>query len=309
MTAPGRAPEALIGFELITEIIETALYSAYLKGTIPLSAIVIGPSGGGKSKSIMQYGGTNGCHLTNDITSSGLQEILERDHEGKIRTLIIPDFNVVLSHRASTLQLTIANLLSVTSEGTVRIDDGREKKETKHLPVGIITAMTRELYMHVARKWAILGFNRRFIPIFFEYSVRTRQQIQDSIASDTVSLLQLLPREIHRPAYADVSIPKDFSQRIQGLSDDLSNNIGWIPNLQRRSHKAKEPTKDYDETKPRADKAVFVGKALEFTPHLALRSMARAHALKEGRQHVEQPDINFLMALIEFTRYDQPGKI
>jgi hypothetical protein len=302
------APEALIGFEQITEILETALYSAYLKGTIPLSVIVIGPSGGGKSKAVMQYGGSNGCHLTNDITSSGLQEILERDYEGKIRTLVIPDFNVVLSHRASTLQLTIANLLSVTSEGTVRIDDGREKKETKHLPVGIITAMTRELYMHVARKWAILGFNRRFIPVFFEYSVRTRQRIQDSISSDFVSLLQLLPKEMHRPPYSDVSIPKDHAQKIQGLSDDLSNNIGWIPNLQRRPHRAKDATKDYDENK-KPDKAVFIGKALEFTPHLALRSMARAHALKDGRQIVDAQDINFLMTMIEFTRYDQPGKI
>lgn len=302
------APEMLIGFESIMEILETALHSAYLHGTIPLSVILIGPSGGGKSKAVMQYAGSNGCHLTNDITSSGLQEILEKDYEGKVKTLVIPDFNVVLSHRASTLQLTIANLLSVTSEGTVRIDDGREKKETKHLPIGIITAMTRELYTHVARKWAILGFNRRFLPVYFDYSVKTRQRVQESIMAGTVSLLQLLPRMLERPTYADIPIPSDMAIKIQALSDDLSNNIGWIPNMQRRSPQHKKETENHDGEK-KESKATFIGKQLEFTPHLALRSFAKAHALKDGRTMVSHTDIDFLMRLIEFTRFDQPGKI
>src|SRR5216684_1802124 len=114
--------EQLIGLDPLLEIVETAIYSAHLADTIPISAILIGPSGAGKSKAIIQYKGTNGCHLTNDVTSMGLQDILGADHENKVRFLVVPDFNVVLSHRASTLQLTVANLLSVLSEGTMRID-------------------------------------------------------------------------------------------------------------------------------------------------------------------------------------------
>ena len=289
--------EMLIGFDAIMEIVETALYSAYIAGTIPLSVILIGPSGGGKSKVIMQYSGSTGCHLTNDITSSGLQQLLERDYEGKIRTLVIPDFNVVLSHRSSTLQLTIANLLSVTSEGTVRIDDGREKKETKHVPIGIITAMTRELYTHVAKKWAILGFNRRFLPIYFEYSMETRKRVQQSITAGSATLLQLAPRMMHaNGVMRDVEVGTNYALEIQSLSDELSNNIGYIPMRMRQPSKDKE-------------KSFFIGKQLEFTPHLALRSMARAHALKSGRDNVTAEDITFITHLLDFTRFDRPGRI
>jgi hypothetical protein len=288
--------EKLIGLEPLLEIVETALFTAHLHDTIPMSCILIGPSGGGKSKAIMQYKESNGCHLTNDITSSGLLELLSGDHEQKINFLIVPDFNVVLSHKTSTLQLTIANLLPVTSEGTVRCDDGRLKKETKHNPVGILTAMTRDLYEHVARKWQVLGFQRRFLPLYFEYGIETRLKIQDSIAQGATTLLQLLPRSLTPPLKkVDVNVA-DMSQRIQAISNELAENIGYVPvrGLTEKRGKFKSKT-------------AFVGKQLEFSPHLALRSFARAHALKNKRNHVTSEDFDFLVRLMRYTRYDRPG--
>lgn len=287
--------EQLIGLNPLLEIVETAIFSSHLAGTIPISVILIGPSGAGKSKAIMQYRGTNGCHLTNDITSMGLQELLAPDHENKIRFIVVPDFNVVLSHRASTLQLTVANLLSVTSEGTIRVDDGRNKKEVKHAPIGIVTAMTRDLYARVAARWAMLGFSRRFLPVYYEYTLETRHKIQESIASGETTLLQLLPNDVKIPSIkGEVSIGT-YSAKIQSISDELATNIGYIP---KRGHAGK--------AKAAADN---IGKQLEFTPHLALRSMARAHALRDGRKIVNDADIKFLMNLIQYTRYDRPGQL
>ncbi len=265
-----RPSEALIGVENLSEIAETALFSAYLTKNVPTSLIFIGPSGAGKSKLVMQYQNVNGSHLTSDITSIGLQELLAGDPQDRIRFLIVPDFNVVLSHRASTLQLTIANLLSVTSEGTVRIDDGRLKKETKHTPCGIMTAMTRDLYSMFARKWAVLGFNRRFIPIYYDYSLQTRQKINTAIMGGYVTLLQLARAAIPMPKkLQEVNISNAMGQRIQLLSDELANNIGYIPSRREKGVKGSHGG------------ARFIGKQLEFTPHLALRSMGRAHALRE----------------------------
>lgn len=287
--------ESLIGVESLSEIAETALFSAYLTKNVPTSLVFIGPSGAGKSKLVMQYQNINGSHLTTDITSSGLQELLAGDPMNKIRFLIVPDFNVVLSHRASTLQLTIANLLSVTSEGTVRIDDGRLKKETKHNPCGIMTAMTRELYSQFARKWAVLGFNRRFLPIYYDYGLGTRQKINVAIMTGKVTLLQLARSAIPMPKReCDVTIATPVAIRIQSLSDELATNIGWVPISRRGGGKSG---------------AIFTEKQLEFSPHLALRSMARAHALREGRGTVGDDDLNFLLKLIGFTRYDRPGML
>lgn len=288
------------------EILETILLTAHVAGTIPISAILIGPSGAGKSKGVMQFRDADGCHLTTDVTSIGIQEILSRDKEGKIRFLIVPDFNLVLSHRASTLQLTIANLLSVTSEGTVRIDDGRVVKEVKHAPVGIITAMTRELYAHVARKWSVIGFNRRFLPVYYDYSTETRFKIQDGISTGSVSLMQLASKQVEPPPMQTVVEMGDESKTIQQLSTELAENIGWLPiNRHRKEGEEEKPTEGI-KTASRKAGAVFIGKQLEFSPHLSLRTMAQAHALKEKRTAVSREDVAFLMRLITFTRYDRP---
>lgn len=286
--------ETMIATEQLCEIIETVLFSAYLTDSIPVSVMLVGPSGAGKSKLVMQYQASIGCHVTTDITSMGLQELLARDHEQHIKFIIIPDFNIVLSHRQSTLQLTIGNLLSVTSEGTIRIDDGRAVKETKHGPIGIISAMTRDMYASIARKWTALGFNRRFIPINYDYSLQTRERIQLGIANGGVTMLQLLEKEIVPPSEVQVSIDPNFSTRLMMFSNELATNIGYIA-----SH-SKKNDKDF---KPRA---VFTGKQMEFSPHLVLRTLARAHALKNGRSEVSEADIVFCMKVISFTRFDQP---
>jgi hypothetical protein len=284
--------EKLIGLDILTEIVETAIFSAHLTDTIPISLILIGQSGSGKSKLIIAYNSTIGCHLTNDVTSMGLSDLMSADIAGKIRFLIVPDFNLVLSHRSSTTTLTVANLLSLLSEGTVRVDDGRIKKEVQHIPVGILTAMTRDLYSLYARKWAILGLNRRFIPIYYEYSLETRMKIQDSIAAGKTTLLQLNGKKLALPsAPTDVDLAEYVSQ-LKAASDELATNIGWIP--------------AYHRIKPK-NSAAFSGKALEFSPHLALRSMARAHALREKRKEVTPTDVAFIMKLLQFTRYDRPG--
>jgi hypothetical protein len=287
--------ETMIGTEPLCEIVETAIYSGYLAEGIPISAMLVGPSGAGKSKVLMQYQNSIGCHVTTDVTSMGLQELLALDKQEKLRFIVIPDFNIVLSHRQSTLQLTIGNLLSMTSEGTIRIDDGRAVKEAKHGPVGILSAMTREIYAGMGKKWSALGFSRRFLPINYDYSLPTREKIQRGIANGLVTMLHLAERNITAPERnINVAISEEESNRIMSYSHDLATNIGWLP--------AKGRSRE-GQFKP---KAIFVGKQIEFSPHIVLRTLARAHALRDGRREVNDSDLEFVMKVIAFTRFDQP---
>lgn len=302
------AGETMIGTEPLCEILETVLFSAHLTNAIPVSIMLIGPSGAGKSKLVMQYQHSAGCHVTTDVTSMGLQELLAKDVAGDIRFIIIPDFNLVLSHRHSTLQLTIGNLLSMTSEGTIRIDDGRANKETKHAPIGIVSAMTRDMYAGIGRKWTALGFNRRFLPINYDYGIRTREQVQMSISQGLTTMLHLAERKILVPAHrTNVGIADNLALRISRYSDDLAINIGWVAT---RAGKKKSSSGPVDRTK--ADqgefqpKAIFTGKQIEFSPHIVLRTLARAHALRANRHDVTEDDLEFLMKVIAFTRFDQP---
>lgn len=285
-------PEILIGVEQLVEIIETGIFTAYLPDCIPISLMLIGPSGAGKSKMVMQFQQSIGCHVTTDITSMGLQELLARDQKGELKFIMIPDFNIVLSHKPSTLQLTIGNLLSVTSEGSIRIDDGRAVKETKHSPIGIISAMTREMYGSIGRKWTALGFSRRFIPINYDYSLATREIIQKNISLGAITAMQLVEKKIKKPTVLNSTISEEDSNRIMGFSMELAHNLGWIATRSKIGRF--EP------------KAVFAAKHLEFSPHITLRSLARANAIKHGRTVVSEEDIIFCMKVIGFTRFDRP---
>lgn len=314
-TSSGRTlDEAMIGMEPICEILETVFYSAHLQHSIPLSVMLIGPSGAGKSKAVMQYQHSVGCHVTTDVTSMGLQELLARDIKGEINFIIIPDFNLVLSHRHSTLQLTIGNLLSMTSEGTVRIDDGRAVKETKHGPIGIVSAMTREMYAGIGKKWVALGFNRRFLPINYDYGLKTREQVQYSISNGFTTMLHLVEKKILVPSHkVEVEISSKDAARLMTFSNDLANNIGWVPINSHSNKKLRKPLRDGRGVKRQAQapeefapRALFTGKQIEFSPHIVLRTLAKAHALREERTLVNEYDMDFIMRLIAFTRFDQP---
>jgi hypothetical protein len=306
--------ETMIGTESLSEILETILHSAHLTQAIPLSCMLIGPSGAGKSKLVMQYQSAVGCHLTTDVTSMGLQEILAKDTEEKVRFIILPDFNLVLSHRTSTLQLTIGNLLSMTSEGTIRIDDGRAVKETKHGPIGIISAMTREMYATIGKKWIALGFSRRFLPINYDYGLQTREKVQASIATGRTTMLHLPERKLSiTKQKVAVAISEEDSNRIILYSNELAHNIGWIP-LRAGAHPRKNKNGQQITVRPEfrqgsdiaKPKAIFTGKQMEFSPHIVLRTLARAHALRDQRDKVNEDDMSFVMQVIAFTRYDQP---
>jgi hypothetical protein len=298
----GAPVESMVGMEQLTEVIETAIMTGYVRGAIPVSLMLIGPSGAGKSKLLMQYIGSAGCHITTDLTSMGMQELLARDVENKIRFIVVPDFNIVLSHRASTLQLTIANLLSMLSEGCVRIDDGRAVKETKHDPIGMISAMTSDMYATVGKKWVAMGFSRRFIPINYDYGLPTREKIQITISEGLITMLQLAGKKLPIHPITDIRISKEHSQRLMMYSNDLAVNIAWIPQRGKMQARRDKGTA----TPTFQNRAVFTGKQVEFSPHLVLRSLASAHALLVNRTEVNEDDLIFCMKVISFTRFDQP---
>jgi hypothetical protein len=291
--------KSLIAMDLLQEALETAFYTAPVRGTIPTSIMLIGLPGTGKSKAILQFNAPS-IHVTNDVTSSGLCEVLENDKTGALRHLVIPDFNIVVNHRQSTSSLTIATLLTVMSEGIARVDDGRRKKEIVHAPIGIITAMTREVYEQHAKKFSQLGIGRRFCYMFFGYSFITRDKVQTEIASGSVSLQQLLPRNLILPKHTEwpltIVIKEQEAMDIRLFSQEMASNLSYQPRWVREE--------DSFVIKP------FRGASpVEFTPHMVLRTMAQGHALRAGRMIVNHEDLEFLKNFVSFTNYALPVQL
>ena len=290
--------EKLIGLDTLTEILETVIWSGALANSIPISVLIVGQSGTGKSKTVLSFEAPS-LFCTNDMTSSGLFEAMQRDRENKIRHIVFPDMNAILSHKGSTTDLFFGNMLALMSEGITRIDDGRQQKEMPHLPVGLIAAATPEMYDLQDKKWSMTGFKRRFLPLFYTYSMQTRQRVNGEIREGNITLKQLTKKKIELPkTLATVAISKEEGLRIEAMSLQLADSLSWS------AQRFRDP-----ESKRIFVRAVAGAMPMEFTPHLILRSLASTNALKHRRGKVGPKDIEFLSMTINFTRYGSPVQL
>jgi hypothetical protein len=291
--------KSMIAMELLQETLKAVIFTGCLAGTVPLSVILVGPPGTGKSKAMLQFCSPS-LHVTNDVTTSGLSDIINDDKAGLVRHIVIPDFNIVVSHKAATTNLTVANLLTLTSEGSVRIDDGRRQKELKHAPIGIITAMTREVYEEHAKRFRKLGIGRRFTPLFFNYGLPTRISIQKEISNGGVTLEQLLPYPVVLPPPpcwpVKINIEEKESDRLRELSREMSENLSYQPRWERED--GNYVIRPFRGTSP-----------LEFTPHMVLRTLAQGRALSDRKIRVHAEDVDFVMEVVRFTNYGVPVQL
>lgn len=288
----------LIGTRSLEEIIETAIFTGHLAQTVPVSLMLIGPSGAGKSKMLLKFQG-NMLHRSDDVTSSGLQNIMQVDEkEQAITHIVLPDFNAPLSHKPATSTLLVANLLTMMSDGTARIDDGREVKTLVHNPIGILTAVTPEMYSKNEHKWKVLGFKRRFLPIFYDYTPATIIKAQQRICKGRVTSEPLTEKKIlFRGKKIDVKLNRREAEDIMHLSVYLAECLA-IHGIRKRD----------EDKKIKAE--IVPGKTLlPYAPHLLLQAIARGNALKSGRKIVLKKDIAFCAELLSFCRYGEPKRL
>lgn len=284
-------PSQLYHIEALEEVIETVLFTSFIRDENPVSIIIVGPSGIGKSMMLSRYESEQ-FRRTDSISSMGLFDISVRDSKNEIKFLLMPDMNPTLSRKPSTVQSTIANLLSFTADGTVRIDDGRANKECKHAPVGLITAATDDIYNKQAYKWYALGLRRRIIPIFFKYSTDTTQKLQTLVSKDKVhstppELKKLMPPQKVRPG-----IPSSIMPKIEGLAMRFSTLLGKLYSMDHHNMKK-----------------WHVRDVVPIAPQITLTTLLRAHALKNKRATATQEDFAFICRFLDFCDPEHPREI
>lgn len=276
--------------EPLIEIIETALFTASIRDEIPVSIILVGPSGSAKSKLIKLYESPN-VHVTDNVTSQGLWEILQRDSKGEKNFILIPDINPTLSRRASTTTATVGNLLSVTGDGTVRIDDGRGDKVCKHAPMGLITACTPEIYQRHARQWFALGLIRRIIPVFYSYTTATQNALQKLVRDGKIHASFGAPKNFSLPESARPALDNDSLFEFELLSGALALNLGKLQFVENGIKKWQ------------------VKKVIPVSPHVTIRTLAMAHALRRKSGSVEKQELDFITSFVDFTDPEAPKAI
>ncbi len=281
----------LFHLEAITEVIETCILSSFIAENVPVSIILVGPSGSAKSKILKRYGDPF-IHHSDSVSQQGLIEILQRDPKNEKKMLIIPDMNPTLSRKHSTASGAVAGLLTLTNDGSVRIDDARQDKECKHAPMGLITACTPEIYEKNAKHWFALGLRRRIIPIFYSYSTATENDLQRLMREGKIQTAMMPPVSlIDRIPKSVPEVSGEFAIELQNLSTQFAANLGKMSYFSK------------------AIKRWNVVKVIPVSPHGTIRNLCRAHAMWRKSSKIGKEDIAFVSGFIDFTDPENVKKI
>lgn len=174
----------LVKLDDLDDIIELALWSAYIKDEQPVSMLITANPEAGKTELVARYSENRGIMYVTDSTAHGIITSSLKDIvEGNLRHLVIPDFITPMSRKRDTANQFVAFLNGLLEEGIVRIET-YATKETLDKPAkcGLITTLAKGVLTDRRHQWAKLGFMSRMLPVSYDYATRTILAIQDSIA-------------------------------------------------------------------------------------------------------------------------------
>jgi hypothetical protein len=256
----------LIGFgmlhktEIIEEILKRIFASGHITNAYPLSAIIIAGIGGGKSSLLKEFIGTNKeVVLISDVTAYGIiKSCYDELRKGTIKHIIIPDLITPLSKAKSTKDTFISFMNGLIEEGIMRIETYSIHIQDP-IKCGLVTSIAKQDFESSYRKetWQRVGFISRMLPITFSYS-----------DSDINKILEKICKNILESSKFNIDV-KDMEIQIdETLSSQL---VSFAKDL------AKE-----------------VGKVYPFRQMKQLGILAMANALLDGRNIVEQKDIDWV---------------
>lgn len=288
---PATMPNSPYLLDSIVDVLITTLYTASVRDAVPVSLLLVADSGTAKSKLLKSMSGKS-LHHTDSFSSQGLFTLMQNDQAGEIRWIIVPDLNPTLSRPAKTVSATVANLLTLTMDGTCRVDDGRSEKLMKHKPIGMISAVTPDMWQKQAKRWFALGLTRRIIPIFYEYSLSTVEKLKAIVRDGQISGNDFPANSIPSRKELLPAMPKEEALQIDSIGTQLAINLGMTRG---KSSDGKL--------------AWWSKKIVPISPIVLLRTMACANAIKHNRGSVNESDIQFLISFLEFTNPQSPKQL
>ncbi len=288
----------MIGTDELARALRVIQFSNNVAGARPLSALIIGPSGGGKSMLLMNSAFQK-SKILQDFTSESLFHFVDKERPAHI---IVPDFNTVISHKPTVANLTIAFLLSLLGEGASEIPgiDGKSKFDLHALQkdgyrCAFLTATTWQMFRSRRGKWRDLGFLRKLVPIYYSYQARTviaiNKSIQHGIKHEYRNGSKPMLGKTKSGKPENVKLPEALAIEINNLATETLKQLSW-------NYKSKTGF-------------VTSTQAVDysFDLHLWMQTFVRAAALLRGSHIVQQKDLDFIRDFSRFIRYDRPEEI
>lgn len=204
----------MIQIEDIQKITKLVLASGFLKNQRPLSLMLIGEAGLGKTEIISHFCGKNAFFST-DLSKFGVLNILKENPS--ITHFIIPDFIKVTQKRRSTTDDLISLLNAFTEEGLTNFNLYNFQAKFKNRRGGIITATTSASYNQHKKNWDRIGFVSRMITCSFSYNHDTIQKIMDYIEHENFSFQEKQEKLSFKKI--EVSTPFFLNKQFEKISE------------------------------------------------------------------------------------------
>lgn len=254
------APPGLLPAALAVEL---ALFSAYLKGERPISLLIIAPVGSGKTELLEAYSENRGVALYNDFTSYGLTSLLSQIQAGIVKHVLVSDLLRLVARGPSVWTQILTTLNSLMEEGVRNIDTFFVRFHSP-TPVraGVIAALTTEEWKRRRDSWIRYGFLSRAVPISFMLAPEDVLRGEEAVYEGK-QVFQKVRLEFP-DSQAEVEVPEPQKGKLMRLGRILAAVNG-------------------DETRFRSQRHVL--------------GMAKASALRAGRNRVEDEDVELLRAL------------
>lgn len=266
----------LIGMELIREVVETTILTGRVKGSAPVSLLLIASPESGKTSVVLSKE-CSGIIALSDVTGRGLQELCKNHPE--VSHIVINDLVAVAAHKPTVSRYTMSMLNAMTEEGIRAVAFPGQLETFPSGKRGIIASIPTTMAKDGRAWWNKIGLSSRMLPLCFKHSTDLNVQIKAMITAGKMGPTHAAPSQIFKIPAAPiaVTIPPKQAKRIQEIAEDVGMRMqeeGY-----RRLHQ--------------------------------LRALAQAHAVWRTwrKSTVTELDIEFLLKLRKYISYSRAREI
>lgn len=199
----------------LKKIVKLVLLSGYVKNEKPLSLLIVGDAGLGKTEIISAYKSSRVEFIT-DLSYSGLIETMSK--KGTLKHIIVPDFLKITQKKRSTADNLISLLNAGIEEGIGKIRLYNVNHDLKMRRIGLITATTKSSLAQRWKAWQSMGFISRMLLVSYSYSDETISEVMDYINSE---MYKMNGKQEGIKGYkdTDVKTEKDLNSQFNKISE------------------------------------------------------------------------------------------
>ncbi len=169
-------------WDRLTQLIGYYVLTGYVEGNHAQSVLLVGAPGAGKSSLVKRFHRSPRSTVVLDLTVDGLRRNLLPEAKKKgWRTVLMPEFYKPFQRQGPVAMNMVGLLTAVMSGEVERILIGPDGLEYKDVQLGIVGAMTSQVYSEWSKTAAATGVLDRMSVLPITFSKRERVRIENQI--------------------------------------------------------------------------------------------------------------------------------